>query len=88
MQIASMVIEEGGEAHAINLCKRCYNAKHVQQGKQPLKLKEWKEVLEKKVFGSEQFLRGIWVYFTPKRAWARKIPADAAQEKQEGKQGQ
>ena len=36
MQIASMVIEEGGEAHTINLCKLCYSAKHGQQGKQPL----------------------------------------------------
>ena len=39
------------------------------------------------VFGSEQFLRGMWEFFTLKRAWARKILADAAQEKQEGKQG-
>ena len=61
-QIASMVIEEDGEARTINLCKLCYNAKLVQQSKQPLKSKEWKEVSEKKahrsklrkVFGSEQ----------------------------------
>ena len=41
-----------------------------------------------KVFGSEQFRCGMWEYFTLKRAGARKILADAAQEKQEGKQGQ
>ena len=29
-----MVIEEGGEASTINLCKLCYKAKLVQQGKQ------------------------------------------------------
>ena len=40
-----------------------------------------------KVFGSEQLLHGIWEYFTLKRVWARNLPADAAQEKQEGKQG-
>ena len=51
MQTASMVIEEGGEAPTINLCKLCYNAKLVQQGKQPLKPKEWKEVVEKKAHG-------------------------------------
>ena len=28
-QRASMVIDEGGEARAINLCKLCYNAKKV-----------------------------------------------------------
>ena len=84
MQIASMVTEEGGEARTINLCKQCYNERLVQQGKQPLNSKEWKEVLEKKahpsrlwkVFGSEQFLCRMLEYFTP-----RKIPADAAQEK-------
>ena len=67
MQIASMVIEEGGEARTTNLCRLCHNAKLVQQGKQPLKSKKRKEVLEKKahrgrlwkIFGSEQFLRGM-----------------------------
>ena len=39
-------------------------------------------------FGSEQLLRGIWEYSTLKRDGARKILADAAQEKQEGKRGQ
>ena len=33
-----------------------------------------------KVFGCEQFLRGMWEYFALKSAWARKILADAAQE--------
>ena len=91
-----MVIEEGGEAHTINLCMLCHNAKLVQQGKQPLKLWEWKEVVEKKahrgriwkVMGTEQFLRGMWWYFTLERVGARKILADAAEEKQEGIQGQ
>ena len=77
-QIAPMVIEEGGEARTINLCKLCHNAKLVQQGKQP-----WKEVVEKKahrgrprnVSGNEQFLRGMWKYVTLKRAGARKTLA-------------
>ena len=91
MQIASVVIEEGGEASTINLCKLCYNGKLVQQGKQPLKSMEWKEGVKSrlsKIFGSEQFPRGMWEYFTLKRAGATKIPADAAQEKQEGKRSQ
>ena len=94
-QMTSM-IEEDGEARAINLCKLRYNVKLVQQGKKSLKLWEWKEVVEKKahpnllwkVFASEQFLRGMWEYSTLKRAWARKFVADAAQEKQKGRQGQ
>ena len=48
MQIASVVIEEGGEARTINLCQRCYNEKLVQQGKQSLKSKEWREIVERK----------------------------------------
>ena len=39
---------EGGEARRINLCMLCYNAKLVQQSKQPLKFWDWKEVVEKK----------------------------------------
>ena len=35
-----------------------------------------------KLFGSEQLLRRVWEYFTPKRAGVKKILADAAQEKQ------
>ena len=92
MQIASMGIEEGGDARTINLCQRCYNEKLVQQGKQSLKSKEWREVVERKAHR-----RRLWknlrkriipsrnvVYFTLQRAWPRKILADAAQEKQEG----
>ena len=30
MQIASMVIEEGGEAHTINSCQQCHNEKLMQ----------------------------------------------------------
>ena len=65
---APMVTEEGGEAYTINLCKRCYNERLVQQGKQPLKSKERREVVERKahrgrfgkIVGSEQFLSGMW----------------------------
>ena len=89
LQIASMVIEEDGDARTINLCQRCYNEKLVQQGKQSLKSKDWREVVERqahrgrlwKIFGSEQFLRGMWEYFNLKRAWARKILAASAHEK-------
>ena len=96
MQTASMVIEEGGEARTINLFQRWYNEKLVQQGKQSLKSKEGRETVERKahrgrlwkIFGSEELLRGMWESFTLKRAWARKILAGAAHEKQEGTQGQ
>ena len=49
-QIASMVVEGGGEAHTINSCQQCYNEQLAQQGKQPPTLWQW-------------FLRGMWEYF-------------------------
>ena len=42
-QIASIIDEEGGEAHTIILCQQGYNEKLAQQGKQPLKLWQWRE---------------------------------------------
>ena len=38
--------------------------------------------------GNEQFLSGMWEYFTLERGGARKILADASREQQEGIQGQ
>ena len=61
-----MVIE-GEEARTINLCKLCYNAKLVKQGKHPLKLWEWKEVVEKQAHLQrllKEVLRGMWECFT------------------------
>ena len=95
MQTASMVIDGSVGVRTINLCQRCYNEKLVEQGKQSLKSKECREAVERKahrgklwkIFGSEQFLRGMWEYFTLKRTRARKTAADAAQEKREGMQG-
>ena len=37
-QVASTVVEEGGEARTINLCQQYDNEKLVQQGTQQLKL--------------------------------------------------
>ena len=47
-QIASMVVEEGGEAHTINLCQQCFNDQLVQQGKPRLELWLCRGVVENK----------------------------------------
>ena len=92
-----MVIEEGGEARTSSLCKLCYSAKLVQQGKQPLKSWEWMEVVEKKahrgrpwnIFGSEPFLRGMLKFFHSQKGRCKKDPSGlCSRKKQEGKQGQ
>ena len=56
-----MVVDEGGEAHTINLCQQCHNEKLAQQdngeGKQRRKAHRgriWN------VMGNEQFIRGIF----------------------------
>ena len=36
--------EEGGAVRNINLCKQCYNERRVQQGEQPVKAAEWRDM--------------------------------------------
>ena len=47
-QTASMVVEQGGEAHTINLCRQCLNEQFGQQGRPRLKLWQGRGVVEKK----------------------------------------
>ena len=42
----------------------------------------------RRIMGNEQFTRGMWEYFTLRRAEAKRTRDDTAREKQEGKQGQ
>ena len=94
-QIAAMVVEEDGEAYTINLCQQCYNEQLVQV-KPRLQVWQWERVVEKKahrgriwnVMGNEQFISGMWEYFTLERAEENMILEDASREKQEGIQGQ
>ena len=85
IQLASVVVEEGGEAHTVIVCQQCH-------------IDSWQcsAVVEKKahrgimwtIIAHEQFIRGMWEHFTLKRAEAKKILEDAARERQEGIQGQ
>ena len=87
--------EEGGAVHTINLCKQCYNERRVQQGEQPVKAAQRREMMEQKAYrgklwkvsGTEQFMRGMWEHFTVRRAWAKEDPSDTEKEKQGGMQG-
>ena len=85
-----MVVEEGGEAHTINLRQQGHNEQSVQQSKPRLKLWQCKGVVAKKahrgiilkVIGNERFIRGMCQYFILERAEVRNILADASWEKQ------
>ena len=57
-QFASVVVEEGGEAHTINLRQQCYNEQFVQQGKPRLEMWQWIGVVEKKHIVGE--CRSLW----------------------------
>ena len=45
---ASMVTEEGGQARTNNVGRPCYNELLVRLGKKPLKVAEWREIVERK----------------------------------------
>ena len=95
-QFASVVVEEGGEAHTINLCQQCCNERRVQQGEPRPNSWQWRAVVEKEAhrgimwifFGNEPFLRGVWEFSPLKRAEAKNMLEDAAWERQERIQGQ
>ena len=91
IQFASLVVEEGGEAHTLNVCQQC----HIE-GKPRLNSWQCCSVVEKKahrgitwkIIAHEEFTHGMWAHFTLKRAEAKEILEDAARERQEGIQGQ
>ena len=66
-QIAAIVSEEGGAVHTFNVCTHCYKERRVKRGEQPVKAAQWREMMEQeahrdklwKVFGTEQFMRGM-----------------------------
>ena len=92
-QFASVVVDDGEEVHTINLCQQCYNERLTAA---PLKSWQWRAVVEQKahrgrlwkMFGKDQYLQGMWKYFSLERAKAKKFLKDAEKEKQEGIQGQ
>ena len=83
-------------AHTINLCQQCYNERLTAQGQAMLKSWHWQAVVEKKahrgrqwkMLGNDQFIQGMWEYFSLKRLKAKKFMKEAEKEKQEGIQGQ
>ena len=95
-QLASVVMNEGDEAHTTNLCQKCFN-KHLQaEGEKTLSNVQWRQVVEKKAYrgrmrtmmAKEQYLRGMWEHFSCKRSKAKKFRQLADEEKQAGIQGQ
>ena len=74
-QFASVVVEEGEESHTANSCQQCYNKNLMAKGEAPLTKWQWYAVVEKKahrgrlwrMLGKDQYLQGIWEYFSFER---------------------
>ena len=95
-QLASVVHNEGNEAHTTNLCQKCFN-KHLQaKGEMPLTNVQWRELVEKKAYrgrmwkmmGKEPHLRGMWEYFLQERSRVKRFRELADEEEQAVIQGQ
>ena len=77
-QLAAIVVEDGGAAHTINVCKHGYNLMRMKRGERKVSASRWREIIEQKNFrgklwvasGMEQFMRRMWEHFTIKHAWA------------------
>ena len=90
-QFASVVVEDGKESHTAN-----YNESLTAKGLALLKNWQWKAVVEKKahrgrlrrMLGKDQYIQGMWEFFSLERVKAKKFMKNAKEEKQEGMQGQ
>ena len=87
-QFASEIVDDVEEANTVNLCQQCYNERLTAQGQAPLKSWQWKAVVEQKahrgrlwkMLGKDQFIQGMWEYFSLERAKAKKFLKDAEKE--------
>ena len=95
-QLASVVLDEGGEAYTTNLRQKCSN-KHLQaKGEEPLSNVQWRQVVEKKAYrgrmwkmmGKEPCVRGMWEYFLQERSRVKRFRELPDEEKQARIQGQ
>ena len=58
-QLASVVHNEGNEAHTTNLCQKCFN-KHLQaKGEMSLTNVQWRELVEKKAYPTRWLWYGL-----------------------------
>ena len=78
---ASVVVEDGKEVHTVNLCEQCYNESLTAKGLAPLKNWQCEAVVEKKahrgrlwrMLGKDQFLQGMWEYFSLRKSESKKV---------------
>ena len=95
-QFASVVVGDGEEVSTVNLCQQCHNESLTAQGLATLKNWQWKAVVEMnahrgrlwRMLGKDQYIQGMWEYFSLEGAKAKEFLKDAEEEKQDGIQGQ
>ena len=77
-EIAAIVMEEGGAAHTIDLCWRCYGGRRLTRGEKEVTAAKWSALVQQKAFRGklwaafdmEQFVPRMWERFTIKKKWA------------------
>ena len=90
------MVVDGEESYTANQSQQRHNDSLTAQGLAPLKSWQWKAVVEKKacrgrrwrMLRKDQFLQGLWEYFSIERLKAKKFLKDAEKEKHEGIEGQ
>ena len=89
------MVEDGGAAHTINLCKSYDNEMRMKRGERKVTAARRTEMIEEKAFrgerwvtyGLEQLVRRMWKHFSIRKAWARSVLVVAERERQEGREG-
>ena len=82
--------------HTVNLCQQCHNESLTAKSLVPLQNWQWYAIVEKKahrgrlwrMLGKDQYIKGMWEYFSLERVTAKQFRKDAEKDKQEGIQGQ
>ena len=78
---ASVMVEDGGAPHTINVCTNCYNVKQNRRKEPMTSNKQWKLVVAEKRsrdklsagFGYTKFRNMIWECFAAKRTLAKSL---------------
>ena len=76
-QLASVVIKEGEESYAANLCQKCCNESLKAKGNEPLtRWQLWRKRRIVEDFGNDgktQYVREMWEYVLPRKSKSKKV---------------
>ena len=82
------MVEDGEESYTANLFQQCYKKNLIAGGDAPLTKRQWYAVVEKKahrgrlwrILEKDQYIQGMWKYFSFERSKAKKFMKEAEKE--------